>query len=437
MLFIVALCVLLIGAFIAVKNPILFTLYWGMFGSSYDACGIMSLLDSGFRYYRLCMNVILLVCCVASTISYCQRLQKKVAAKYMVTAWIFMIGIALSQTVVFISESIPIVSFSYGFVEYGPPILIIWLANYEKISQKMNIRNYIIGFVIVQVSLACLIVFTNNSGLHFFDSICGSNYITDGYIYNKNILDSIVGLPLMFVNKYLYNGLGQFHNGNDMGFYGVAGLNAGLFLIKEGKKLWYKAIGIILIYFSLLMWGNSGMRGPMVGIICGVVLSFVLYKKPSKWIVGLLACVCVVSFLLSETGLELMNYLVPDSSNISFTERETLRENGFRYILANWMFGAGGLIGNLTSQRIDPHELPLRISCLFGIGMGLVSVLLIYVMPIIDFLRKRKNDAFTIISYAVVFFVSITDNYTCIALFYLLFSETVCTMCYGDEVYAR
>ncbi|MFR1517266.1 MAG: O-antigen ligase family protein [Clostridia bacterium] len=433
MLFAAALCVLFAGAYLAVKNPIVFTIYWGLFGSSYDACGIMSLLNSGFGYYRLCMNAILLMCCIGSSIYFFRRPPKKATAKYMVAAWMFMFGIFVSQSIVFISEDISFMNLSYGFVDYGPSVFIIWLANYEKISEKMNIRRYLIGFIIIQVMLACLIIFTKKSGIHFLDSICGSNYISDGNIYNRNILDSIVGLPYMFVNKYLYNGLGQFHNGNDMGFYGAAGILAGIFLAKEGQKLWHKTVGIILIYFSLLIWGNSGMRGPVVGIICGVILSFALYKKPSKWIVGVLATLGVVAFLFSETGLELINYLLPDSSDISYTERETLRENGLRYIQDNWLLGAGGLLGNLTAQEIDPHELPLRISCLFGVGTGFISAVLIYAMPIIDFVKKKKTDLFTIIGYAIVFFVSITDNYTCIALFYFLFAEAVCTMCYRTQ----
>lgn len=432
-LFLAALIILLVGVYLAVKNPIIFTLYWGLFGSSYDACGIMSYLNSGFAYYRLCMNAIILICCVVSSIRFFQKPQKKIAVKYMAAAWAFMIGIFISQSIVFILEDIPIVSFSYGFVEYGPPVFIIWMANYEKILQKTNIRGYIVGFISIQVTLACLIIFTNKNGIHFLDNICGSNYITDGYIYNRNILDNLIGLPFMLLNKYLYNGLGQFHNGNDMGFYGMAGTLVGIFLIKEGQRLWYKTVAIILIYFSLIMWGNSGMRGPVVGIICGIVISFVLYKKPSKWIIGIMGTLCVVAFLFSETGGELIGFLIPKLNSVSYTSREVLRENGLQYIQNNWLVGAGGLLGNLTKQRIDPHELPLRISCLFGVVTGFISGILIYILPVIDFLKRKKTDLFTITGYALVFFVSITNNYTCIALFYILYSETVCTMCYGKN----
>lgn len=433
MVFFIAIGVLLGGAYLAVQNPILFTFYWGIFGSSYDACGIMSWLESGFGYYRICMNAILLLCCVGSTVRYYKHPQNKMSRSYMTLAQLFMLGIMISQMFIFVMEGIGFINFSYGFIEYGPTLLIIWLANYERQGNPDGTRMKLFAYVIIQIVIAWTIMGTKSKGLSTLDAICGSNYISDGYAYNNNILRNIVGLPLMLVNKYLYNGLGQFHNGNDMGFYGAVGILVGVILIKEKKKIWQKIAGGILIYFSILMWGNSGMRGPIVGVVCGLIFSFILYRRPSKWVTGVLALMIVAAFLISETGLDLINYLIPESSNISYNEREILRENGFHYLQSNWLLGAGGALGNLTVNRIDPHELPLRISCLFGIFTGAISAILIYIRPIMDLIRNRYSDLFVVTSYTIVFFVSITNNYTCIALFYFLFSEAVCRMCYKPD----
>lgn len=53
---------------------------------------------------------------------------------------------------------------------------------------------------------------------------------------------------------------------------------------------------------------------------------------------------------------------------------------------------------------------------------------LLYIRPIIDFLKSHSRTVFAVVAYAVIVLVSLTDNYTDICLFWLLFSESICVM---------
>lgn len=425
----ISICLLAVGVYLALFKPISFTFFWAIFGSSYDGCGIMMYLDSCFGYYRLIMNHIVLLCFLVSIWRFYKKPQTKTSFRFMAIAILFVLGILISQSLYFIIHNISLINFSYGFIEYGPLIFIIWLANYKTYNLYHNSKYSLTRFVLIQVMIAAAIVYLPQFGIHILDNFGGGNYISDGNIYNQNILMNIFDLPKMFVNKYLYNGLGQFHNGNDMGFYGIVGLLLSIFLIVKSQKLWKKILGLGFALLSLLLWGNSGMRGPVVGLICGVIIVYILWKKPSKWITGLLGASVLLLFLFSETGMELISYLIPESGNISYVTRADLRINGLNYLKDNWLIGEGGLLANLTAQNIDPHELPFRISCLFGLFTGVMCFILVYVYPVWAFIRTKNKEAVTIIFWFILFFVSITDNYTCIGLFWILFSEAICSMC--------
>lgn len=133
-----------------------------------------------------------------------------------------------------------------------------------------------------------------------------------------------------------------------------------------------------------------------------------------------------ILFLGSELGSELLFYFIPKAGNISYTSRAILRLNGIRYISQNPIFGAGGMLGFLTAKQIDPHELPLRMACLFGIPGSLFTCYLIYVLPVMEFLKTKNKELIAIVAYSIVVMVSITNNYTDICLFWLLYAEAMC-----------
>lgn len=423
-----SLILIVIAVGLAFCKPMQFTFFWVVFGCSYDSCGIVRFLEQYFGYYGFLMNTILLFACISSIFRFCQRNHSVSEKRFLITASLFILGIFISQLVVYTLNGISMLNLVYGFTDYGPPIFIIWLTNFRQYNKNYDSREAITKTVSIQILIACLIVYLPMAGIHTLDGICGDNFIADGYVYNRNVCQNLLDIPKMFVNKYLFNGLGQFHNGNDMGFYGAWGLFLAVYMIMKDRRLHRILWAVALAYCSLLLWGNSGMRGPIVGLGCGAIVAFLCAKKRSKWIVGIFGILAGGLVMISEVGSSLLSYLIPSFSNISFSSRTELRNNGFSYIAENWLIGAGGLLSSLTSQRIDPHELPLRISCMFGVFTGIMCTLLIYVQPIITFFKTRFKDLFVICAWFVIFFISITNNYTDPGLFWILFSESICSM---------
>ena len=119
----------------------------------------------------------------------------------------------------------------------------------------------------------------------------------------------------------------------------------------------------------------------------------------------------------------------------SFQSRAINRMNGLNYIAENPLWGSGGTYSGLLEKHIDPHELPLRMSMLFGIAGGILTLLSVYVLPVKSFVQKVKSKNVTFFSCAalmIIIAVSLTDNYTNIVLFYFLLFIS----CFGDENYS-
>ena len=53
------------------------------------------------------------------------------------------------------------------------------------------------------------------------------------------------------------------------------------------------------------------------------------------------------------------------------------------------MFGSGGDYIILDNIGVDVHLYPLRIATEYGILSGIVSLLLVFIFPIIDLIRAR------------------------------------------------
>lgn len=124
-----------------------------------------------------------------------------------------------------------------------------------------------------------IIVYLPEIGIHMFDKFSGANYIADGFVYNNNIFH-IQDMLSALKNKYLFNGLGQFHNGNDMGFYGVAGAMCA-FGIMLRRGFGNKVVALFIFLISVLLWGNSGMRGPVIGVAIGLII-YIFFRKTFK-----------------------------------------------------------------------------------------------------------------------------------------------------------
>lgn len=421
-----AIVIIAVSLVLSVNHPYEFLIVWGLTASGYDANGVAKTFDSYFGVYSLLMHSILVLSLFISIWRYRKQEEQKYVNYYRV-------GIALIVWMVFcflvnsITEGVAIFNIFYVISDYSPIIMLIWMMNHQYyMSKGKKPFNYILFYVTTQVIFAFMIVYLPEVGIHVLDRFSGANFIADGYVYNQNLF-YLQDIMTALTSKYNFNGLGQFHNGNDMGFYGGAGIIiSACFFSRKGILM--KMSGIVLACLSVLLWGNSGMRGPIVGIAIGVIVFVLFSKTRSKYAMILGIVPIIVLILYSEIGSDILSYFIPEIGDISYVSRNLLRMNGLAYIRENPVVGAGGLLGFLTAKGIDPHELPLRMTCLFGIPGGLLMGYLLYVRPIIDFLKSHSRTAFVAVAYAVIVLVSLTDNYTDICLFWLLFSESMCIM---------
>ncbi|BFL47586.1 O-antigen ligase family protein [Lactonifactor longoviformis] len=417
---------------LSVNHPYEFLILWGMVASSYDANGFVKYMDSYFGLYSLLMNLVMLFALVFSIWRY-NRQNVRLVKKYFLPGIILTFWIILCFGVVSINSGIGFQNVLYTICDYSPTVMMIWMLNRDYYIKKgKRPINYILFFVCAQIILATLIVYLPEMGIHILDKFSGANYVADGSIYNKNLFH-LQDIVLALKNKYLFNGLGQFHNANDMGFYGVVGAVCAVgILLKRGVGK--KIFAVLLFVISVLLWGNSGMRGPVIGVAIGLIV-YALYLKKRSMLVMVFGGVIIFLLLLnSELGNEIMTYFVPESGNISYVSRGILRLNGLRYIAQNPLIGAGGMLGTLTVNHIDPHELPLRMACLFGIPGALLTCYLLYALPVMEFLKTKNKEIIAIVAYSIVVMVSLTNNYTDICLFWFLYAEAICIFINGSDL---
>lgn len=427
-LFLVSICLIL-----SVNHPYEFLIIWGLTASRYDANGVVNYLESYLGIYGLLMNGILVVALVIS-IWRSSKLRNERIKKYYHTSIILIIWIVFCFSLVSIGAGIRLHNMIYPLIDFSPIIMLIWILNRDYYLQKGKTpEDYILFYICVQVLLAFLIVYLPEYGINIFDQLSGANYIADGLSYNKNLFhlrDILVALG----NKYFFNGLGQFHNGNDMGFYGIAGIVSAV-VIASKRKLTNKIFAVFLFICSVTLWGNSGMRGPVVGVAIGLIVYFFVLKKRTKIAMIFGGTAIILLMLSSKIGEEVISYFLPETGDISYASRSVLRVNGLRYIAQHPLIGAGGTLGLLTAMQIDPHELPLRMACLFGIPGAILIFYLVYVLPAMDFLRSRNKELVAILAYSIVVMVSMTNNYTDICLFWLLYAEAICTFVQGKPIF--
>jgi len=263
-------------------------------------------------------------------------------------------------------------------------------------------------------------------GVNVLDNISGANYVSDGYVYGKNI-SNLFNFYEALKNKYTFNGIGQFHNGNDLGFFGGIGmlLCINKLIFEKTKK---RIIYLMLMLISFFLWTNSGMRAPLIGILLAIPLYNLMQKNIAKKTINIIIGLVIFAILITiPTVQDFLSYLIVTKESISYTSRSELLANGIEFLKNNWFIGAGGLLGNLTPIGIDPHQLPMRISVLFGIGTGIVSAWLVFICPIIYFLKqKNKNISFySIALLLIVWLTALTNNYTCIVLFWMIYSAAI------------
>lgn len=436
MIGVVSLLVIAIGGCLAISNPAIFVLYYGLTASSTDAYGIASFLSSEFSQYSFAMQFLLILALLVSI--YNSRFMKKklfltVVGYFLMCLWMAVVIFQKS----FSTEMFYIGTLNVWLEQMSPIYLIILLLN----RKKTDIKRLFELYVVIHVLLAFFVIYLPLVGINIMNVIKSSNYLNDNTsLYDAGIA-GFSNFTQLFSNKYAFNQLAYFHNSNDTGFFGGVGVVVGMsdFLNAGNKR--NRFFGGLLFLFAVSLWFNSGMKGPIVGIAAGLVLSWYITRKDtlSSFLKFLILLLLIVVALF---GSDLINIMLEGIFNRTSTlgnsilTRVQKREAGYKFILENPLWGSGASFEGLLSRKIDPHELPLRFAVLFGIPAGIMSLILYYIVPIYSFINKVKNGIvgrYQCVLLMICVAVSLTNNYTDVVLFFF----TLFVACFDvNEMYA-
>lgn len=432
----ILLIVWLVSLYYAIQKPVIFVVIFGLVGSRYDAFGIGSYLSLFNSLHFRIMEVLLIVAVIISIIHFFRK--KMTEFKSVIILSILFLCLILISTLYNTLANLSAESFlsqlTYNVAMYSPATLIIWISYYHEFKLRKTFRY----FVIIQILISTLVVYLPSININILDVIKGANY-TEGFI-EKDIAANILNFFEVFKDKYYFNLFAQYHNSNDLGVYG--GLCLFILLIyiffenkkEDIKTANYKTnlsrlIYIPIIILALFAWFNSGNRGVVYGIMATFFLYFIFNSTLKSQLRNILIIIVLLLLLFFSSFTDsIVSYLFLSSDNISYYSRLYLLENGLEYLADHWLFGNGGNLSDLTSQGIDPHQLPIRLSILFGTGTGIVSILIIYILPIYYFIKYKKCTIYSIGLVMIIWATSLTNNYTVIVLFWMAFAEALIDM---------
>lgn len=420
---------LAIGLYLAIANPYIFIIYYGLIGSDMGAKGITGAIELIFPNYSLIFKCLLFISLIISSYHiYKRRIYFNIIRSWYFLSW----GLIISMIIALICNVQLTFSSLLGRIlvaicSMGPAVFIIWLAYAPKINHKRLLLFYCIG----QCFIAFLIVYQSYIGTSFME-IFNAGLYNDGYFYLDNE-NSMVALPTNFYQAFWGKGqyfirCAQFHNANGLGF--AAGTLFFLLFatIYKNKYLTKRIIYIMAMALVFLLWCNTGTRGPIIGGILGFVIYQVTkHKNSSSSVIAIflfLFIFIILNIFLSDSSF--YNYFFGSGSSGSFASREELNNNTFAHFFDFFLYGNGGDLEKMVEQHIDPHELPLRIYCMYGIIPAILVTFLTIINPLKLYFKKKSSlDLLSSVCFWISLFVSLTNNLTENVLYWLLLAEYI------------
>lgn len=426
----IALLFLGIGAILAVVNPLAYVTMFSLVGASDISFGIVNYLNEGFRYYQFFMECLLLLSLlVILSRSGFSFKKNDYAGQLCVLLIIWILGASLIG--IFKTGANPVTIFIYSIASYSPIYLLFFLL----LGKDRNVEKYFSVFLGFHVILAVLVIYLPIFGIHVLKPIASLDYLSKTFAYAERYFGNPPALLsnwwMVFQDKYLFNQLAHFHNSNDTGFVGATA--AFYFLYKAVTVPKHRVPHFLIGILGGVLWINSGMRGPILGIFAGILLWILMRDTSRKRMLVAVSFVILAVIFFEPLVTMIYDIVTSPSISHSFDTRREIRSNGLRFILENPILGNCGVISGLSEKTIDPHELPLRMTVLFGISGGLMILLLVYALPVKAVFLKQRN-LMQYVFMMIAFAVSLTNNYTDISLFYFMLYLAVFSPDHSSEV---
>ena len=405
-----AFAIILASCLFVFKNQRYLLLIFSFTASTSDSLVITELLTHQFSLFPRVMEMLLFV---AAFIGVWQnrKILEKLQRKYIQLSMIFIACFAVIAVIKYGMElnMLDIVARIINFsVQYGPTIFILLLSTLH----SFDFKRYLYLFLGSHILLAILVMYGPYVNFYYFEFFKYAYWHLNDFSSVPNISEPVLirGDVLKTLgNKYLYFVDSCFHNANILGFY--AGSFAFIFLLDylNSKR---KLFSIILFIVGIILWIDAGTKAPMIAILVVIFTSY--YKSLKKNM--LLAILILVLFPISIYAVYYAyNNIFVDSINISLESRQELIVEEFDFLLKHFFLGQ-----TLKENISSPHQLFLLYGTSCGIIVMLLSLWLMYIRPFVDTINHYSVSALGI--YLLLFFMSITDNFTAISLYMLLFS---------------
>ncbi len=405
--------VCLLIAYFMWRSPVVGVLLYAALASDRDGYAMQQLLSSGAPLYKLITRglfifVFILACLKIFHLLLARRLRPlEIAAFLLVTAlsgWIVIGAIvkgydglaALSQL-------------TYS----GFPVLLVYIA----FGGRGDGENKLGFFISFQIALAVCVLM-----LPFMSFLDGFRYkaIEEiGLAQAQGSIDSFADFGS--IKKYAVARYAQFHNPNALGFYAASAIALGAGYIMYGQSKTRKWLAVVLVLGGTYCWLHSLTRGPIILVGMGLLVLVVLRLRgrmaPLKLYMGLIAG--LLTFAVAYAA-GLIDFLLPDSGDVSVTSRLTGYQAGFDAVVANPIFGVGP---DWVWWMDYPHFLPLAIAADHGVLAGVLSGILlvgvggVVVMRLL-YLSSDSLSASCFLMYTSALGIAMTNNFAAPVLFW-------------------
>lgn len=420
----IILFIIVIGLYLSIKKPYYYVLLYGLMGSEMGAKGISAFFGTFLPSYTLIMRVLLVLSVFTAILHF-----KKGSIK-SIHSWIKLsIMTTIMMVVMLITDinSLTLLSLfsriTLAIAPFGTGIFIIWLAYAYEINHKR--------LFLIYSACQCLIAMIVIYGVYFgfpLLSVINAGLYSDEYFYLDDY-NSMVAMPSNFYltfagkNEHFIR-CGQFHNANGLGF--AAGMLITLLITRyvEDKKLIHKLVYVFFISLAFLLWCNTGTRGPVIGIFVAIIAYVCLYNKNASTKIMIIMTSFFFFLIVVAFGGNIINYFIGSGANDSFASRQALNNNTLAHLDEFFFFGTAGNLDALFERGIDPHELPLRVLCMYGIIPALLMTVLTILKPMKQLFINRKCVSFYSLGlFFTLLFVNLTNNFAENTLFWISLAE--------------
>lgn len=420
--------IILLSLLLAIFRPYYFVVIYGLIGTDMGSRGITGFIETIYPNYTLIMRVLFVISTIIATVNFYSSKHPNQEKKWINLSWLYIITMIIMLSIF----SLGLTPLSYisritlTISTFGPGVFIIWMSYADKFNHKKLFLIYSVS----QCLIAFLIIYGSYLGLPWLQ-VFNAGLYNSGYFYLDEH-NEMIALPtnfyLTFMGKNSYfMRCGQFHNANGLGFASGVLIFLLSYLFYTAHKKIVKPFYLLGVLLAFLLWCNTGTRGPIIGIVIALIAFNLIQKKKRTNIfpIIIMTVVIVIVFVIFSDS-NIFSYFLGEGADDSYASRKKLNDNTFEHLGEFFLFGTGGDLDSMFNRGIDPHELPLRILCLYGIVPAILVTILTIVKPINNIIKYRTNiSLYSIGLFCIVLFVSLTNNFSEGVLFWLALCESL------------